>query len=286
MTIKDLFPSSLIAAVFLLATAACSREWHSVPMKTYPLTDIRDGEYLHYAEYMGGEKIQDQYYVTRKVTNGKGGFYYRIYFDLVTPSGNRYFPADYTQWPVQCLIDPVRGCTLESEGKLNTNDLKDFASVGVAGLIYWHYRLNPDKNYVEYTSKTVSGKNIFTKNYRIDINSGFPSMDVFSMGWISYRFIDPRSKGIIYWVIPDFMKDPLPVSIIIDKKETLKTKFGIFRVNKLSVAMGDNFLAKLMEPFTKQSSIYVDDSAGRLILKTTVQGNVNFLEEISNVALK
>lgn len=93
-----------------------------VPMKTNTAIDIPDGEFLHYGYYNGGEKVSDSYQVTRKATNGNGGFFYRIYMDFIPVSSGRKFPENYKNSPVSVLIDPVRGQTLESEGNLNTNE--------------------------------------------------------------------------------------------------------------------------------------------------------------------
>ena len=128
-----------------------------IPMKTYPSINIKDGEFLHYGMYSRGEKYVDIYYVTVKEKNASGGFYYRVYQDIISVSGGRRLPQKFSDWPVSVLIDPVHGSTVESAGNLTTNELKDFASFGVGGLIYWRYRLFEDLGLVKYTSTSIKG---------------------------------------------------------------------------------------------------------------------------------
>jgi hypothetical protein len=255
-----------------------------VPMKTYPSVKIKDGEFLHYGMYSRGEKYVDVYYVTIKEKNSSGGFYYRVYEDIIAVSGGRKLPGRYTDWPVSVLIDPVLGSTLESEGNLSTNELKDFASFGVGGLIYWHYQLYPGQGIVKYTSKSMKADEIITKNYRINVKPGFPAMDAFSEGFIISRFIDPHSPGIVYYVIPDFMKEPFPLTVRFAGKENITIKAGKFNSLKIVFTMGDPFIGKLMEPFMKDSSLYVD-SERRIPIESKLNSGETILEEISNVTV-
>ena len=275
----------LFLLFFLEAGAFSMGGKQLIPMKTYPVTDIKDGEYLRYGYYNGGEKVMDYYYVTRIVTNGKGGIYYRLYMNLISVSGNKKLPKNYSDWPISALIDPVRAQTIEAEGNLNTNAMDDpsFSSFGFGGLFYFHYNLYRDKGYIKYSSKSLKGESILTTSYTINIKPNFPLMDAFSQDFISDRLIDPRSPGIMYFIIPNFMKEPLPMTFKIEKKETLTIKLGTFKANKIVMFTGDPFLGRLAESFLKNSSVMVEDTDRRLPLKTQVQGYYEVLEEISNV---
>jgi hypothetical protein len=264
--------------------AACSLGRQNVPMKTYSRIDIPDGEFLHYSDYFNGEKMVDHYYVTKIVKNGNGGIFYRIYYDILSYGGNRNLPENYENWPVRILIDPVSGSTIDSEGNINQNDLKSYnpSSFGIGGLTYWHYRLFRDKGYVEYVSRSASGEKTLMQTFKVKIDPAFPSTDAFSLLFV-YRLMDTESHGIIYWVMPYFMKDPMPVTLRSIKKETISIKSGTYKTIKVDTVMGDRFFATLMEPFTKYSSVLVEDSDRRLLIKSQVQNKVTLLEEISNV---
>ncbi len=256
-----------------------------IPMKPYPVTEIKDGEFLHYGMYQGGEKTIDEYFVTIKEKKADGGFYYRVYEDIISPMGGRKLPENYTKWPVSVLIDPVRCSAIISEANLSTNELKDFANFGVGGMIYSHYQFYPDKGIVKYTSKSIRSDEIFTKSYTINVNPNFPTVDAFSTSFV-YRLIDPHSPGIFYYVIPDFMKEPFPLTFRYDRKETVTTKAGKFHVTILIVAMGDPFIGKLMEPFLKNLSLMIEDSDRRVAVKQIMSGSETVLEEISNVIIR
>ncbi len=298
--------SILFLLVFIELDAFSMGSKQIIPMKTYHFTDIKDGEYLRYGYYNGGEKVMDYYYVTRIVTNGSGDNYYRLYMDIIPVSGAKNLPENYSNWPISALVDPVRAQTIEAEGNLNTNAMDDpsFSSFGFSGLFYFHYQLYrdkgnlsrdkgnlikdkgnliKDKGYIKYTSKSLKDQSIITTSYTINIKPSFPLMDAFSQDFISDRLIDPHSPGIMYFVVPNFTKEPLPVTFKIEKKDILTIKTGTFKVNKIIMYIGDPFLSKLAESFLKNSSVMVEDTDRRLPLKTQVQGYYEVLEEISNV---
>ena len=125
---KRLYAGLLVfMAFFTIPLFSMGGKIPNIPMKTYPVTDIKDGEFLHFGLYKGGEKVIDEYFVTVKEKNGSGGFYYRVYEDIISASGGRKLSANYTDWPVSVLIDPAFGSTIESEAKFSTNNLKAYA---------------------------------------------------------------------------------------------------------------------------------------------------------------
>ncbi len=275
---------AILLFIVFFSVAACTKDGGKIlPMKTYPVTSIPDGEFLHYGVYSGGEKNMNYYYVKKKETNESDGICYRVHYDIISEPAGKRLPENYADWPVIVLIDPARGQTIESTGNLNTNILKDFGNLGVGGLIYWNYKLNREKGEIRYVSKSINDISTNTKNYRININTTYPIMDMISQDFITYRLIDPKSPGIIYFVMPDFMKDPLSISLRLGKKETVKVKAGTFSVNEVIMIAADRFIAKLAEPFLKNSSYWVEDSDRRLIVKGQGLGEDIQLEEISNV---
>jgi hypothetical protein len=252
-------------------------------MKVYPALNIHDGEFLHYCFYIGGEKDTDFYYVTRIVTNGSGGYYYRIYVDIISVVSGKKFTYDYTKWPVTGLIDPVTATTLESEGNLKPEDTKSFSKEGISGMIYWHYQYFPGKNIIKFTSRSVTNDISSTLTSSVKLKQGYPSVDFITKNFIAYRLIDPRSPGIMYWVIPFFFKDPVPVILRAVKKETVTVKAGIFNVNKVETFVSDPFLSRLAGDMLKDASWDVEDSDRRLPVISTALGMKSELEEISNL---
>ena len=138
---------------------------------------------------------------------------------------------------------------------------------------------------VKYISKSINGNEILTKSYTIKVRPDFPLVDTFSSSY-AYRFIDPHSPGILYYVLPDFMKEPIPLTFRYDKKETIATKAGTFLVNNIIVILGDPFLGKLMAPFLKNFNLMIEDSDRRSPVKQLFTGAETVLEEISNVNVR
>ncbi len=281
------FPVCILFAALLIMITSCSANNKlNGPMKIYSSPDIRDGEFLHWGMYNGGEKESDFYDVTRIVTNGKGGIYYRLYVDVISVKKGEKLSYEYTNWPVSCLIDPETASAIESVGNLKPDELQDFSKVGASGLVYWRYLLFPEKGLVKYTSRSVTNNINSTMTSTIKIKKGYPSTDALSKNFISYRLIDPGSGGIMYWIMPFFMKDPLPVTLRKVKKETVTVKAGKFNTYKIETSVSDRFLGSLIGEILKDASWYVEDSGRRIPVKAGGMGMEIELEEISNLVLK
>ncbi len=264
-----------IQAILLFSLA---NKIEKIPMKTYPVVNIPDGELLRYGNYIRGEKNSDTYYVTRLITN-ENGVLYRIY-------ANSNYTADYTNWISYYLIDPKQGTVLESCEHLSTNQeyMRENAKYGIVNTFFIHYILHRDKKYVEYTEKSLKENGVSESRYKVDINPGFPSWDGGAFFMLSPRFMDVKSGGIFYLVGPAFFKEPVPVTLKYEAKASIGTKAGTFRVKKMATVIADPFIGKLMEPFTKEGSTWVEDSDRRLLIKIhRSDENETFLEEISNI---
>ncbi len=273
----------LIITVFFIISCAIIGK-HNVPKKSFPGVIIPDGEFLRYGVYTSGEKVSDYYYVVKKVTKEKGGLSYRFYINLKAVSNGNRGPGNYTEWPISILFNPVTGQTIESEGHIKTNDLKEMENMGYGGLTYWHYQLFRDKGYIKYVSKSVKGDQTFTKTFTIKVKTDFPIIDLLSSGIIAGRFIDPGTPGVYYLALPNFLKEPLPVTSSYENdKESMTTKAGTFRVHKLNAVMADPFIAGLTGEMMKSLSIFIEDSDRRLMIKSRELKTEIILEEISNV---
>ncbi len=260
-----------------------------VPKKAYSVINISNGEFLHYGFYAKGEKQKDWYYVTEKITNEKGGIMYRVYSDMVTlerVKKGKALAKNYKDWPSFYLIDPAKGCLIESEMKYDVNDFKDNSDKEFRGMIYSHYQFYQDKGYVEFITKSENGDKTNESKYRLKVDSNFPYWDGSSTGFLSMRFMDINSPGYMYTIIPQAIKEPMPFTYRFISKETLSIKPGKFQINKLNVIMADPFIAKLMEPFLKNLAFLIEDSDRRLLVKFETPMGYDVLEDISNVIIK
>ncbi len=256
------------------------------PMKTYSYINIPDGEFLDYGVYTGGVKKEDIYYVIKKETNAKGGIYYRIYTDTISITNNKLIRKNYTNWPGFSIIDPKQGAVIEAEKYFDTNSLADFSAVG-GNIFYYHYQLNDDRGYVDFVSKTKSKEDVIsTTHSRVNVQSGSPVWDRGSMWMFSTRFMDFKSVGVVFLIVPEVLKTPLSCTFTFISKETISTKAGTFRVNKVGFMVSDPFLMKLMGWMAKDVYSYVDESDRRIMVKTHTPSSEWVLEEISNVNLR
>lgn len=240
-----IFIGGLFLILFFTAGAFSMGNNKLVPMKLYPAVDIPDGEFLHYGFLSAGEKSSDYYFVTRKITDGKGGFFYRCYEDIISISSRRKPDKNYTSWPIYYDIDPKLGSVISSVGNLTAEDTKDWPKAP-SGEIFlsWNYRLDNDKGTVEYSSKMLKGKETNESKSLVKFSTGFPSTDQWG-GSTLFRLLDPRSGGVYYVITAMYMKEPMPFTIKYISTETIETKAGTFRVDKLNNLPGDPFLGKL-----------------------------------------
>ena len=191
------FTCALFFIIFLKIEVFSMGSKQLIPMKTYPSTDIPDGEFLRYSIYAGGEKNSDLYLVTKRVTDGKGGFYYRAYLNILSVSESKKPPENYTNWPVYYLIDPVSGSTIESEGHYDKKLRKDSAvasAFGMGNVVSYEYHLYRDKGYVEYKSKSVNGEVTNESKYQVKVNPDFPSGNTMDVMFYSPRLLDIRRR--------------------------------------------------------------------------------------------
>ncbi len=281
------FLTALLILFSVCGGFAMSGKVQNIPMKTYTDLNIPDGEFLHYGGYRNEEKTGDSYQVIKIITNEKGNINYKIYQYIIFGDKNRKPPVSYMDWPSYYSIDPKSGSVIESKTVyLDTNNTTNEinVSMGFEGLLYWSYKYNAEKGFVEENTKTVHDTVTNTRNYKVYVNQDYPIWDATSLIYYLGRFIDPDSPGIFYLVVPEIMKNPIPLSLRNVSTGTLETKAGIFRIKKEKVLSGDPFIGKLMEPFLKNWEIWVEDSSRRLIIKLhTPSDDYIMLEQISNV---
>ncbi len=272
--------SSLI--LFIFAAAACSPGYKTqkTPIKPYSSIDIPDGTFLHYGNYAQGEKYGDTYMVIKKETNS-GVFYYRIYKIDTKIRQEKKIPLKYKDWPSTFLIDPARGSVIEAAENtgLEASDNKDekFSN--------YDYKFYPGKGYADFILKTKKNGIMKETRYHVKVNPDFPTWDNLSM-YYALCFLDYRSGGIMYLVNAAFFKDPMPLSFRLISKENLTTKAGIFGALKMKMTVPDPFLSRLLGPVLEGSSIWIEDSDRRLLLKGELSGDTGVLEDISNINSK
>jgi hypothetical protein len=139
-------------------------------------------------------------------------------------------------------------------------------------------RKNETANYRE---TEWDGYKYRTRNSRIKIKAGYPVWDFGSLIYVGARFLDLKSSGIVYGIIPEIIKEPIPVSFKFLGNEVIETKAGRFNTAKFGFYAADIFLSKLMENY-KDGYFWIDESEnGRIIEIQIPGGNITLLEGIS-----
>ena len=281
-----IYTGVLLFLMFFISGVFPMGSKEKIPMKPYNIIKIPKGEFLHYVSYTGGEKDSDTYMVTTMENGKNGNSFYRIYLEQISLSRAKKPPKSYTEWPSFTDIDPLRGSVMEWEETYVTNATVFRNNESAFYPYYFHYKYFPEKDYVDEFIKSIKGNQTREAKYHIKVNHNFPIWDQISFGFYSIRFLDAQKGGIAYMIAPFMLKDPAPVAFKYISSETIKTKAGSFRANKINIIIADAFIGKLMEPMMKTTALWIEDSDRRLLLKVQLFGNETVLEEISNVNVK
>ena len=258
------------------------------PTDIYTNLNIPDGEFLRYGVYLKNKKYMDMCFVTKKEINTKGEDLYRIYSTYILASNSKTLTENYTNWPISCVIDPKLGSVIESGGSFySKDDMKIFDFYGNdanGGLIYWHYKLNLEKDYVEYIFRKVNKDNKTNESiYIMNVKKGSRDWD---MEWFCEiyipRFLERSTKGCLYFYAPMLVKERFAWYNVLysNSDEILKTDAGTFHVIKNNSSPAETFLR--LNPINDSVTFWVEISSRRLTVKFHELDD-EILEEISNV---
>ncbi len=250
------------------------------PMKPAENLSVPSGEFLHYIQYIGGEKNMDIYFVSIIPPEGGEAF---VYEEGIRVSRPKKLPDSYTNYNMFFRIDLKSATLLESSGGYGTNR-EENAPAGYKGLVEWNYRLNPENGWIDYENKNWNGYEIKSRRSRIKTRPGFPAWDSISGSFFALRFMETGKSGIFFFVVPEILKEPIPVSLVSMGHETLHTLSGDFHTVKIGLLSTDPFLGRLMEPYRKEMLFWVEDSPRRLLVR--LKNTVSMIEiaGISNIS--
>ncbi len=255
----------------------------NIPLKPAAKLVIQDGEFLRYGKYKAGEKYADEYIVSRIIEDKNGQTYVKIYIEEIAADGNQKLPVFYMDYSRYLLISVDKASIIESVKSSSTNEVGGSALEAVNNEFFWRYYIGKDKDFIEFESKVWNGYEVKIRKNKVKFKTGFPIWDLKSGVYFAPRFLDTASPGVSYFVVPEILKEPVPVTYKFYAKETLQTKIGQFNAIKLSFLVADPFLGQLMESYTKETFFCLENSERRLILRIQGIGIVNQLEEVSNI---
>ena len=260
---------SLIVIAFL-SSALYSLDYP--PMKPKTLL-IKDNEFLKYDNFIGGEKYQDIYIVSRIQPDSK---IIQIFIGKHNVGSPFLMPKNYTNFQRQFEVALDTGSLVRSFG-----DYRDqYKTEKKTGEVYFSLEIDWKRNAAVYTAKIWDGYDMMTKTSRVPIKTGYPVWDVPSVAFVATRYLDYESKGMIYGVVPATVKEAVPVMARFIKKETIEVPAGRFQTIKLGVGIPDAFLANLLETYVKEMFVWVEDSPRSLVIQTQSPTELYKLREI------
>jgi hypothetical protein len=238
---------------------------------------IEDGEFLKYADFLGGERYNDVNIVSRISADGKT---IKVYVGNHFIGTNIPMPRNYTDYQRQYVI------SLETASMINSfaDFYKEYLAENKTGEVAYTTVIDTVKNVAIYTSKIWDGYDLRTKTTRVKLRPDYPVWDPTSIAFIGSRFLDLSGKGIVYGVFPMIVKDAVPISAHFIKKETIDTPLGRFNTLRYGLGIMDPFLAQLLDSYVKEMSIWIEDAPRGLVIKTEAPGDSFLLEEISTWA--
>ncbi len=265
---------SAFAFIPCTARPMAGKPIQDMPMKASKIK-MPDGEYIRMGAYSGGEKTEEWDIVTR-IDRGKTA---RIYWQALNIRLKQKLPSHYTNFcTYNYTVDLENGNQLFSTYQNPVTNEK--------GVIRSVFRLNMEKSEVESETEIWDGNDIKNAKTRTPVRRGFAVIDP-GMLFFAPRFLDVKGSGIIYICEPRGLKNPLPVFFRYIGKEKVKTPAGEFDTFKVSWIIADPFLAKLLQPYIKESFLWVEDSPRLLVVKTTGFNDTRYiLEEVSTAGEK
>ena len=279
---------SFLVMLFILFSAASgfsmAGKIENIPMKPYAKLNLKDGEVLRYKIERGGENVSEFKFVII-LSNDSQGRYANIYHDGINVLKNEKYPDEYTNYIARFLISLDQATLLENafgEKSCRTNILPRLDQKTPVTL-YKKSVFDRTASEVFMESLIQRGGNLEYRKNRIKIKKGYPILDLGSGIVMGVRFLDITGPGIAIFVIPEILKEPLPVNFRFLGKEKVSTKAGDFNTIKIGFTVADTFLGQLMRSFTKETILWLEDSDRRILVKMKSPDNDFVLEEITNV---
>jgi hypothetical protein len=280
----------ILFSILISLTASGCMGKSNPPFKPYDRIPVPDGEFLQYGKYIGGEKVVTINFISKIISNHNNETVLLNYMDAVRAKSGDRFPENYKDYCSRRTISLKTGSLIEltydfsrtTNTNLNLTDKHDPSRYG--GEFYRHYTLN--SNVMDMEIKTCNKSEIRDIRYRESVKNGYPVMDTDTAMLFSFRFLDITKPGILYAIAPAIIKEPLPVSCRILGKEKIKTSAGEFNTFKITIILSDPFLGELMDNYLKDSNLWIEDSARRLLVKMQAAGIRMEIESISNVNKK
>jgi hypothetical protein len=237
---------------------------------------IQDKESYTYGVFVNGERYQDVNLVYRVLTNEHR---VNVFVGRYTLKSKFHMPDAYTNYQRKFTVSLLDASLIKGSLDNYQQFLLD-KTTGVAGFTIDIDRVH---NMAKYVAKIWDGYELMQTTTRIRIPPGYPIWDVLSIGFVGTRFLNVDSKGMVYGIPPNYVKDAVPIVPKKIRKKKLTTPAGTFDCLKIGIGVTDPFLAQLLESYVKELYVWIDTSPRGLVIKTMTPNETYILESIGNL---
>jgi len=232
--------------------------------------DITDGEFLVYGNYTGGEKTGIENIVIRLEKGDKAILY------IEDTNSEENMPVYYTNYREQIEVSLTAGSMI----KIHKSWLDDMKKANLKGLCGNDIEISTNDLAAYCKNYNWDGYQVTTQTSRLPVKKGYSYWDPDSI-ITGMRFLDMTKPGIIYTVLPQIAKEPIPVSFKYYGDVTVNVPGGKFVTGKYGYSISDPFMAKLIGGFhdTSLDFIYMEKSTRGLFVESVTSGNYTKLEK-------
>ena len=233
---------------------------------------VISGEILRYSIEEKGKKTGDFYIISiispdnKKVTS---------YMNLIKSGSKAVIPAHYTNFHARRITSLETGSVLYYYENYLTNLIMD----GEKGTAIMELKVNEKTLESDFIEKDWDGFKIKTMTSRLKIKQGYPIGSWNSVLSFDLRYLDASEPGDICMIVPNWIKTPFIGRFVYLGREKIGTRAGSFDTIKLGWAMGNVFLAALMQIFYKDYFFRVDEKTGVIVKETGENNYLAVIEE-------
>jgi hypothetical protein len=263
----------ILLTVFTIFSHSMGGKIEIVPMKIKKLL-IQNHECLVYVKYVGNEKESEIFHVYD--INAQENTI-TIYEQHYMENSDLLFPRHFTNFTDYKKISLSNYCLISA----HSDELTNFILENKKGIVQSDLQIDSKKGTAGYLEALWDGYELITRHSIIKIKTDFPVWDMGSLLFVGTRFLDIKAPGIIYGLIPNIIKQPIPLGFKYIGKEIIETKAGKFNTIKVAFYSTDPFLSKLMESYSKEMFYWINESEDGMIIKIQMPGIAYLLEKKS-----
>ena len=272
LIIKEIFVMKLnllLIFIMVLILTGCFKKEKLSPMQAYR-EKITDGEFLKYS-ILDNDGNHYKYNIVTRI-NGKIA---DVYMDIFKNGSKLAIPDNYSNYQSKMSVSLENGSLLSYTEDKRTNAVLENSDEPAMTRI----SIDSNAGIATCVEKVWDGHKFNTEKSRIRIVRNYPVWNWNFVMFVGLRYLNVLKSGVVYFIVPQYVKTTFYGSFIIDGRETVETKAGRFNTLRLSFIMGDRFLARLTQSYVREFIFWVDEESGVLIKEKSNENSAE-LDEI------